>query len=109
MTQKDTLKIIKKTISEKKGEKIEIIDVKNRTPFADYYIIASANNPRQIDAIKEAVVETLAKNKLNLNHVEGKGESGWVLIDAYQFIINIFSKAERTRFNLEELLSKKSK
>ncbi len=62
MNQKDVLKIIKKSISEKKGEKTEIIDVKSKTPFADYYIITSANNPRQIDAIKEAVVDTLEKN-----------------------------------------------
>ncbi|MCQ2752904.1 MAG: ribosome silencing factor [Bacilli bacterium] len=109
MNQKDALKIIKKSISEKKGEKIEIIDVKSRTPFADFYIIASANNPRQIDAIKDAVVDTLEKNKIKINHVEGRSSSGWVLVDAYSYIINIFSKAERARFNLEELLNKKSK
>lgn len=107
MNQKDLLKIIKKAILDKKGEKVEVIDVKTITPFADYYVICSASNVRQIDAIKESVVDVLSQNKVRLNHVEGRAKSGWILVDAYQVIINIFSREERERFNLSEFLSRK--
>ena len=92
MSEKDLLKLIKKAILDKKGEKVEIIDVKALTPFTNYYVICSASNPRQIDAIKESVVGQLELNKVKLNHVEGKAKSGWVLIDAYHVIINVFLK-----------------
>lgn len=107
MSEKDLLKLIKKAILDKKGEKVEIIDVKALTPFTNYYVICSANNPRQIDAIKDAVVGQLEQNKMKINHVEGKAESGWVLIDAFHVIINVFSKSERERFNLTQILTRK--
>lgn len=109
MTQKDVLKLISKAIKDKKGEKVEIIDVKSHTPFADFYILSTAKNERQIDAIKEAVVDALEKNKINVGHVEGKASSGWVLVDAHQYIINIFSKSERERINLDTLLNSTKK
>ena len=104
MSEKEIIKIIKKSILDKKGEKVEVIDVKKKTPFADYYIICSGSNFRQLDAIKNSVEDSLIKNKIKINHIEGRAESGWILIDAYQFIINIFSKIERERFDLENLL-----
>ena len=60
-----------------------------------------------IDAIKEAVVGQLELNKAKINHIEGKANSGRVLIDAYQVIINVFSKSERERFNLTQILTRK--
>jgi len=107
MSQNDVLKLIKKAILDKKGEKVEIIDVKSLTPFADFYVICTANNFRQIDAIKESVVFALENEGIKIGHVEGKSLSGWVLIDAYQFVINIFSKEARVKFDLESLLKRK--
>lgn len=105
MINSEVLKIIKKAISDKKGTDIVVFDVKKRTPFANYYILATANNVRQIDAIKENVVNELEKHKINIHHVEGKASASWVLIDAHQYIINIFSPSERARINLDQLLS----
>ncbi|MCQ2792482.1 MAG: ribosome silencing factor [Bacilli bacterium] len=107
MNEKDLLKLIKKSILDKKGEKVEVIDVRAITPFTNYYVICSASNPRQIDAIKDAVVDSLSQNKVKINHVEGKAKSGWVLVDAFHVIINVFSKNERERFNLTQILTRK--
>jgi len=107
MNNTELTKIIKKAILDKKGEKVEVIDVKALTPFTSYYVICNAKNFRQIDAIKSSVLDALEINKIKINHVEGKSESGWVLIDAYQYIINIFSKEERKRFDLETFLKRK--
>ena len=105
----ENCKLIVDTLTEKKGEDIEVMDVRERTPLADYYIIVSASNPRLMSALKEAVLEAYDKNSLSINHVEGKEESGWILIDAHDVIINIFSYEERQRINLETLLSKRKK
>ncbi len=107
MNQNDVLKIIKKAILDKKGERVEIIDVKHLTPFADFYVICSASNFRQIDAIKDSVIFALEKEGVKIGHSEGKSTSGWILIDAYQYVINIFSKEARKNFDLETLLKRK--
>ena len=99
--------LVKKVLSDHKAEDIEVIDVHERTPFADFYVLASATNIRQIKALSEIVEEELAKKKMSINHIEGTPESGWILIDAHHVIINIFSKEERERISLEQVLTKK--
>ena len=100
-------KAILELLNETKAEDIQIIDVRDRTPFSEYYILVTASNPRQMNALKDAVVERLEKLKANVHHVEGSGDSGWILVDAYHVIINIFLKEERERVSLEQILSRK--
>ena len=99
--------LVKKILEEHKAEDIVVLDVKEKTPFSEYYVLASGNNFRQINALAELVEEGLDNNKIKINHIEGTPESGWILIDAYHVIINIFSKEERERISLDQVLSKK--
>lgn len=94
-------------LEETKAEDIQIIDVRDKTPFSEYYILVTATNPRQMNALKEAVVEKIETLKGKINHVEGNENSGWILVDAYHVIINIFSKEERDRISLEQILSRR--
>lgn len=99
--------LVKKVLEDHKAEDIKIIDVKEKTPFADYYILATAGNIRQLNALTEIIEDELAKKKIDIGHIEGKPETGWMLIDAHHVIINVFSKEERERISLDELLSRK--
>lgn len=94
-------------LEETKAEDIQIIDVRDKTPFSEYYILVTATNLRQMNALKEAVVEKIETLKGKINHVEGNENSGWILVDAYHVIINIFSKEERERISLEQILSRR--
>jgi ribosome-associated protein len=94
-------------LEETKAEDVQLIDVRERTPFSEYYILVTATNPRQMNAIKEAVVEKIESLLGKINHVEGNENSGWILVDAYHIIINIFSKEERERISLEQILSRR--
>ena len=94
-------------LEETKAKDIQIIDVRDKTPFSEYYILVTATNPRQMNALKEAVVEKIETLKGKINHVEGNENSGWILVDAYHVIINIFSKEERERISLEQILSRR--
>lgn len=107
MRKDKTVKIVENVLNEHKATDIVTIDVHEKTPFADFYILATAGNIRQLNALKELVEEALEKNKMSINHIEGTPESGWILIDAHHVIVNIFSKAERERISLEEVMAKK--
>ena len=108
MPRKDkAVALAEKVLDEHKAEDIVTIDVRERTPFADYYILATAGSFRQVNALKEIIEEEFAKNKLEIGHVEGRPETGWILIDAHHVIINIFTKEERERISLDQVLTKK--
>lgn len=93
-----------KVLDDHKATDIEVIDVKERTPFADYYVIATASNVRQLNALAEIIEEEFEKNKFDVGHIEGKADSGWILIDAHHVIVNLFTKEERERISLEDLV-----
>lgn len=101
------MKAIKVALEEKKAEDIIIIDVREKTPLNDYHVICSASNTRKMWAIKEEVEKQIDLVGGKIHHVEGTPESGWVLVDAFDIIVHIFSLEERERIHLEDLFKPK--
>ena len=66
-------------------------------------MICSGQNARQIRAIADAVVETLASHAAKPAHVEGYERSEWVLLDYFDFIVHIFAPETRLFYGLERL------
>jgi ribosome-associated protein len=91
--------------SDKKASDIILLDIRDVTTIADYFIICSGNNPRQIQAIADAVDEELGKQGATLLHREGFAESGWLLLDFGDVIVHIFGAKEREYYRLERLWS----
>src|SRR5262249_28599078 len=65
--------------------------------------IASGTNPRQVRAIADAVMETLAAEGTKPAHVEGYDRSEWILIDYFDFIVHVFAPETRAFYGLERL------
>jgi len=93
-------------IAAKMGSDILLLDLAGKTIVADYFVIASGNSDRQIKAIVEDTVVSLKREHgvANLS-VEGKAESGWVLIDYGSVVVHIFSPKQRDYYQLERLWS----
>ena len=81
--------------SDKKASDILLLDIREVTTFADYFVICSGNNPRQIQAIADALEEDLEKQGARALHREGIAEAGWILLDFGDVIVHIFGTKER--------------
>lgn len=91
-------------ISDKKGEKIVLSDLRALTPIADYFVIGEAGSDRQIDALVEHVRDEVKKQfGLNPVRVEGRGEDGWVLMDYSSVVVHLFDPDVRAYYDLEGL------
>lgn len=98
------LELIIKAIYDKKGEDIIAIDVSKSSPICDYFVVCSASNERQMVTIANSIDEELSKNNYDIKKIDGKG-SKWIVVDAKEVVIHIFSKEERENYNLEKLWS----
>jgi ribosome-associated protein len=88
----------------RKAEDIAILEMdKHSGAFTDYFLICSGSNPRQIQAIADAVEEQLRKAELRPANVEGYKQAEWVLLDYVDFVVHIFSTRARSFYNLERL------
>ncbi len=80
-----------------------LLDVRQVASFADYFVIASAVNPRHMRALVETLAKDLRQDGVNVGHHEGSLDSGWVLLDCGAIIVHLFSPELREYYALEEL------
>ena len=97
------LKNIYKSIENKKGKDIVILDVRGLSPITDYIIITSGDVPTHTQAIADEVLKNLKdKGELPLN-VEGISEGRWIVLDYGDVMVNVFIPELRDYYNLEWL------
>jgi ribosome-associated protein len=100
----DIARTIVDAIADKKGEDIVLLDIHDVSLIADYFVIGSANSDRQLNAITEAIRDEVKKNSGTLPlRTEGRGESGWVLVDYGSVVVHLFSPELRRYYDLEGL------
>jgi ribosome-associated protein len=100
---KKMVKLAYEALDEKKGEDIQIIEIKDISIIADYFIIANGTNASQVDALVNSVTDKLAKNGFETKRVEGIRSASWILMDYGDVVVHIFSKEDRLFYNLERI------
>jgi ribosome-associated protein len=96
------LDLVLKSLDGDKAEDIVAIDLSNKSPMADYMVIASGRSNRHVAAIAEHLAEELKKQGLN-GRPEGLPQGDWVLIDAMDIIVHVFRPEVRAFYNLEKM------
>lgn len=87
----------------KKARNVVVLDIRELSVIADYFIICSANSRTQVQAIADAVRDKLEEHGLACKGVEGKDDAKWVLIDFGDVVVHVFIEEEREFFGLERL------
>ena len=88
-----------------KAEDLVYLNVEKVNPYAAYYIICSVSSNRHALALAKYVEHELAKNNINVKHIEGNSSSEWILVDGIDYIVHIFVNDARRRYGLENLWS----
>lgn len=89
--------------SDKKALNLAVLDLREIASFTDYFVIASGNNERQVQAISDEVFEKLKKSGTAAARVEGYKSAEWILLDYGDFIVHVFSDKARKFYDLERL------
>lgn len=100
----ESLELAKKAAffaSEKKAEKILILDVAALTSYTDYFVICEAPSERQAQAIGQNVLDEMAKLGKKPLGVEGLEQGLWVLLDYGDMVVHVFMETMRHHYNLE--------
>ena len=99
----DIAKAAAEALESKKGDDVKILDIRELSDFADYFVIATGNNSNQTDAMEQAVGEALSKIGAVHRNTEGNRDSNWLLMDYGDVIIHIFDKESRSFYDLERI------
>ncbi len=88
---------------EKKAVDITVLDIREVSIIADYFIICSGRSGVQVQAIIENIQEKLKAQGIPALRREGFREGNWVLLDYGDVIAHVFQGPERQFYNLERL------
>ncbi len=89
-------------IADKQGEDILLLDIREISILADYFVIGSAVSKRQTKAMVNGIIdETKQEFDVKPLRVEGDADSGWVLMDYGAVVVHLFAPEARSYYDLE--------
>ena len=94
---------------DKKAWDAVVIDVREKTSIADYFVICEGETDRQVRAIADGMVEAAKDNKLRPLAVDGYEDATWILLDFDSVLAHVFLPGERSYYDLESLWGRAAK
>ncbi|MFA7417571.1 MAG: ribosome silencing factor [Acholeplasma sp.] len=89
-----TIEILEKV----NAQDIAVYEFLDKSPFYDYFVVATVN-----DRASGSAVGYFSKElKDNLKHIEGKGQTGWLLIDLGDIVVHLFSEKDRAFYGFDK-------
>ena len=99
----DILKACREALEDKKAIDLKILDVRGKSPITNFFILASANSEPHMKALAGALDSVLReKGVKNVGRDYASG-SGWIVVDAFDFMAHIFQEEQRGVYKLEAL------
>ena len=88
---------------DKKAENVVVLNIRKLTFITDYFVIATAFNKRQLQAIADDVEKRMKQEALRCLGREGYAEAIWILMDYGQVVLHLFDEEARKTYDLEVL------
>lgn len=108
MKKNDFLKLAKKAVKiaeDKKGENVVLLDVREKTPITNYFVIVTANSLPQINAITNEIEKTF-KYDYDVEVLRRDGRNSdvnWKVLDFGGIIVHVMNQELRQLYNLEHI------
>ncbi|WP_407269612.1 ribosome silencing factor [Radiobacillus sp. PE A8.2] len=103
MESKALAELAAKACDDKRATDIILLDMKDVSLIADYFLICEGSNERQVQAIAEEIKHQAEANEVFVRRLEGYEQSRWILVDLGDVVCHVFHKEERAYYNLERL------
>ena len=100
---RETALIAAQAAADKLATDVSIVDVSDRLAITDAFVLASAPNERQVQAIVDEVEERLRRHGIKPVRREGVAEARWVLLDFVDVVVHVQHAEERAYYALERL------
>ncbi len=90
-----------KILLEKKGIKVALFDVREKSSVTDYYINVTGRSSSNVAALADEVDVKLSERGRSPLRTEGRRGNSWILVDFGDVIVNVFDRESREFYNLD--------
>ncbi len=92
-----------KTAQERQGKNVVLLDMRQVTLVADYFVIVSGHTVIQVAALADHIEKAFKTAGVPLLQRVGGDKSHWILLDYGAVVVHIFTEEERQYYDLERL------
>src|SRR5438034_52031 len=103
LTPLQLARLLRSAATEKKAWDSVVIDVRDQTSVADYFVICEGETDRQVRAIADGMVQAAKERDRRPLAVDGYDDAGWILLDFDSVLAHVFLPGERSYYDLESL------
>ena len=101
-----TLELVKlccRALDDKKAGDLRVLDVSAQSSITDYLVIATATSDPHLRALRVELEKVIDATKTRIVGIETAQDSGWTVVDAFDFMVHLFSADRRAQYGLENL------
>ena len=103
MQSEDLVELVTRALEDMKGQQIRVLDVRGKTPLADFMVIASGTSNRHVKSLADSVAIKAKESGVKPLGIEGQDGQEWVLVDLNDVIVHVMLPKVRDFYNLEKL------
>ena len=92
-------------IEDKKGEAVKVLDVRDKSSITDFLILATATSEPHVKALKSGLDAALKAAGVQLIGQDREIGSGWLVVDAFDFMVHLQTQEMRDYYKLDQLWS----
>ena len=101
----ELLALIEAKLDDDQAQDVVVIDLRDKSPIADYIVVASGRSQRHVGALSDHLARALKTQGYGKAHIEGMPQADWVLIDAGDVIVHLFRPEVRAFYRIEQIWS----
>ncbi|MGB0371779.1 MAG: ribosome silencing factor [Opitutales bacterium] len=99
----DPLRICCEALEDKKASDLMILDVSEKSSITNHIVVASGMSEPHLRALRIAVELACKENGIQIIGEAKDHNSGWIVVDAFDFMVHILIEEKREFFSIETL------
>ena len=103
MTSTELAAFIAEAAADKKARDVVVLDIRDKTTIADYFVVCEGDTDRQVRAIVDNIGDACRREGVRPLHAAGVSDASWACLDFDSVIVHVFLPGERTFYDLESL------
>jgi ribosome-associated protein len=102
-TARNLLKLVCRTLDDKKAEDLVVLDVSKQSSITNYLILATGTSQPHLRALRIELDRLMKETGTTVVGVDSGDASGWTVIDTFDVMIHVLTPEHRAKYRLETL------
>ena len=100
---RQNLSVACEALLDRKAENLKLLYFGESSPLTDCFVIATGTSDPHLKALRDNLEKVLKEEKIEIFSRDRSQPSGWLVLDAIDFVVHLFSKEQREKYALEHL------